>query len=64
MMFLGFRTKDPDFLGVHLSPCGISGNKEAVSRASVLTTHCSRNLPFPFRLVPLKTDLFSVHLLL
>ena len=56
-------TQDPGFLGVHLLPRGVSGNKEAVNPGCVLTTPHGRNRPFPFQLVPLKTDLFAVHLL-
>lgn len=35
---LRFMTQDPDFLGVHLLPHGVSGNRKAVSPARVLTT--------------------------
>lgn len=45
-------TQDPNFLGVHLLPRGVSGNKKAVSPACVLTTPCGRNTPFPLQLGP------------
>lgn len=56
-------SQDTGFLGLHLWPRGDSGNKEALDPACGLTTPCGRNIPFPFRSVPLKADLFAVHLL-
>lgn len=43
-----FMTQDPDSLGVHLMPRGVSGIKEAVSPACVLTTPCDGNRSFLF----------------